>query len=117
MQKIRYPSLAQAIGAFVAGEFEACRAEPHRLMLDTEFAPVEKHEFTMCNFEEHLYGLLSDLVDICTLPPEGVSQCGFDATAHRGEVILCYSMADALGDDEPREWQQCAQGFVAIDCL
>lgn len=120
MQKIRYPSLAQAIGAFVAGEFEACQCEPARLMPplgeegDPRTRPVET-TFDMVKFEGHLDGLLSDLVDLCMVPPKGVSQCGFDPYKHKGAVVLCYAMADEVLAGEPKEWQICAQGYACIE--
>lgn len=124
MQKIRYPSLAQAIGAFVAGEFEACQCEPARLMLDAE--RNKNVGFDMVGFEQHLDGLLSDLVDICTYPPSTrgrlyggatfrMSQAGFDPYAHKGAVVLCYATADEVRQGEPREWQACAQGYACIE--
>lgn len=120
MQKVRYESLAQAIGAFVAGEFEACVAEPNRLMLEGEervWCNPEMRTFETVLFEEHLDGLLSDLVDLCMYPPEGVEHIGFDGKAHKGPVIVVYATDEEVRAGEPMEWQACAQGYAHLQAL
>lgn len=116
MQKIRYPSLAAAVGAFVAAEFEACQAEPARLLVEGQ--PVKV--FTVGLFEEHLVGLLEDLVELCSSL--------YNPYKHTGAVALVVAMGEELWQKNPDgshravhadareyEWQACAQGYARIE--
>lgn len=123
MQKVRYESVALAIGAFVTAEMEACMAEPFRLIVEPD-QPLCR-EFDMWKFEAHFAGLLSDLLYLCA------SSNGepVDALKYKGPVVLVYAMAEELwqrrGDRHvavheeanTREWQACAQGYVRIEVV
>jgi len=131
MQKIRYSSLAQAIGAFVAGEFEACQCEPERLMVESTEPPVfdsrgiaplvyEKiEEFSLVAFERHLDGLLSDLVDYCMYPPDGYHrEEAWDYLAWKGPVVLVYATTEEMqADTTTSDWQACAQGHAYLQAI
>lgn len=126
MQKLRYESLAQALGAFVAGEFEACAAEPNRLIIEHDgvadehgIAPFvyEKVEvFDLVKFEQHLDGLLSDLVNFCMYAASGVDD--FDPLAYKGPVIVVYATAEEVKVDKTiGDWQRCAQGLAYMQAV
>lgn len=118
MHKIRYTSLAQAMGAFVAAEMEACQMEPSRLMLDDtndsdEMLRAEK--FSMAHFETHLGGLLADLVEMCMFTPTGE---GVNSYTYGGEVVLVIATTDeanATKQEWARAWVPCAQGRARLE--
>lgn len=84
-------------------------AEPHRLMPDMGDRTEEERPlpgpFDMIKFEEHLSGLLSDLLEFC-----------FDASylEHKGPVVLLIAPGEEA-DTADREWQACAQGQARIE--
>lgn len=106
MRKATYPTLADAIGAFVAGEFVACSADPKRIMLlDEDKKQYGYAGFDLHRFEHHLCGLISDLVYCCG--PDG----GDD---YVGAVVLCYATAKEINGTKV-DWQKCAQGYARIE--
>lgn len=103
MRKVRYETLALAIGAYVTAELAVCMEHPALLMLEGEqrvWCNPEMRAFDMPQFEQHLVGLLSDLVDICGP--------GHD---YAGPVMLVFADEMSAGVD----WQQCASGFARIE--
>lgn len=57
-------NLAAAVGAWVAGEMVAAMARPSE-MLSPDGFPTNLKQFNGCAFEDHLAGMLSDVIDCC----------------------------------------------------
>ncbi len=112
-----YETLSKAIGAFVQGEMAACLLNPSALMRDDDLGGNESLSFDLFKFEDHLKGLLSDLVYCCSYDPAAKLPM-YDNHVGPVNLIIVPAAPHTLSPpDHDHEWQCCAQGFARIEAV
>lgn len=111
MQSLYCASFADAIGKFVALEAAAAMHDPSKMLGTEGLFGEQERGWSGVAFDDHLNGMLGDLIDLCSVNVSTKEAIGKDFA---GACVL-YVVPHANQTPDSHEWQWAMCGYVRIE--